>query len=103
MGQTSTNLLVSPLRQSDGGFPELRWAPRKGQVISERAEGTGCYRAFVDADLLPTANHPPKLQRIFEDLLTRFNASALLVPDGSGRSLRLHLADQAGFRLAIGS
>jgi hypothetical protein len=57
----------------------------------------------VDAYLLPTANHPPKLQKIFQDLLARFNASAPLMPDGSGRTLRLHLAKKAGLQLAIDS
>jgi hypothetical protein len=57
----------------------------------------------VDAYLLPTANYPPKLAKIFQDCLTRFNASAPLMPDGSGRSLRLHLAKKAGLQVAFRS
>jgi len=59
--------------------------------------------SHVDAYLLPTANHPPKLQKIFQELLAKFNASSPLMPDGSGRTLRLHLAEKAGLQVAIGS
>lgn len=64
-------------------------------VLIETAE-------HVEAHLLPTANHPPKLEKILQELLAKFNATAPLMPDGSGRALRLRLAEKSGLQVAIG-
>jgi hypothetical protein len=55
----------------------------------------------VEAYLLPTVNYPPNIERIVNQLLAQFNAKDPKMPDGSGRSLRLHLAQKAGLQIAI--
>lgn len=55
----------------------------------------------VDACLLPTVNCPPKLDYIVKRLLAKLNATNPLMPDGSGRRLRLHLGDKPGLHVAI--
>jgi hypothetical protein len=63
-------------------------------LLAETAE-------HVDAYLLPTVNYPPKLDRIVQRLLAELNATHPLMPDDSGRPLRLHLGDKSGFQVAI--
>jgi hypothetical protein len=55
----------------------------------------------VDAYRLPTVNCPPKLDHIVRGLPAQLNATNPLMPDGSGRRLRLHLADKPGLQVAI--
>jgi hypothetical protein len=57
----------------------------------------------VEAYLLPTVNYPPKLDHIVKGLLAELNATNPLMPDGSGRRLRLHLGDKPGLQVAIAS
>jgi hypothetical protein len=40
---------------------------------------------------VPQVNYPPKLRKIIERHLADLNASGLILPDGSGRPLRLRL------------
>jgi hypothetical protein len=40
---------------------------------------------------VPTVNDAPKLRKIIDRLLQDLNESALQLPDGSGRKLRLRL------------
>jgi len=54
-----------------------------------------------DAYLLPPVNYPPKLDRIVQRLLAELNATHPLMPDDSGRPLRLPLGDKSGFQVAI--
>jgi len=51
--------------------------------------------------LFPTVNYPPKLRRIVEQILDQINSTTPIMPDGSGRHLRLCLGEKAGFQLAI--
>lgn len=55
----------------------------------------------VDADLLPTVNYPPRLEKIVRALLTEINAKDPPMPDGSGRRLRLHRGAKTGLQIAI--
>jgi hypothetical protein len=55
----------------------------------------------VDAYLQPTFNYPPKLAKIINELLVQINATQPIMPDGSGRKLRLHLNEEAGVNFAI--
>ena len=54
----------------------------------------------VEAHLLPTPNLSPKVRKILRELLDHLNASGLMMPDGSGRSLQLFLGEKAGIELA---
>jgi hypothetical protein len=45
----------------------------------------------IEVHLVPQVNHPPKLRKIIEEHLENLNASGLVLPDGSGRHLRLRL------------
>lgn len=47
--------------------------------------------AEIEVQLVPTVNYAPKLRKIIDRLLQDLNASALQLPDGSGRKLRLRL------------
>lgn len=40
----------------------------------------------VEAYLVPTPNHPPKVQKILTQFLESLNESGLQMPDGSGRT-----------------
>ena len=54
-----------------------------------------------DAYLLPPVNYPPKLDRIVQGLLAELNATHPLMPDDSGRPLRLPLGDKSGFQVIV--
>ena len=56
---------------------------------------------YVDADLLATVNYPPKLDHLVKGLPAELDATHPLMPDGSGRRLRLHLGDKSGLQVAI--
>jgi type I site-specific restriction endonuclease len=45
----------------------------------------------VEAHLVPQVSYPPKLRRIIQARLDQINAGGLVLPDGSGRPLRLCL------------
>lgn len=45
----------------------------------------------IEVHLVPTVNYAPKLRKIIDRLLQDLNESALQLPDGSGRKLRLRL------------
>ena len=51
--------------------------------------------------LMPRVNYPPRVQRIINELLAELNAKEPLLPDGSGRRLRLRLANRSELRLSI--
>ena len=55
----------------------------------------------VEVYLLPTVNYPPKLEKIVSGLLAEINATHPIMPDGSGRRLRLHLGEKTGLQVAI--
>jgi hypothetical protein len=55
----------------------------------------------VEVYLLPTVNYPPKLEKIVSGLLAEINATQPIMPDGSGRRLRLHLGEKTGLQVAI--
>jgi hypothetical protein len=55
----------------------------------------------VEVYLLPTVNYPPKLEKIVSGLLAEINATRPIMPDGSGRQLRLHLGEKMGLQVAI--
>jgi hypothetical protein len=55
----------------------------------------------VEVYLLPTVNYPPKLEKIVSGLLAEINTTKPIMPDGSGRRLRLHLGEKAGLQVAI--
>ncbi|MGH7959768.1 MAG: hypothetical protein ACREH8_22525 [Opitutaceae bacterium] len=55
----------------------------------------------VEAHLFPTANYPPKLEKIVTEFLTKLNATTPLMPDDSGRTLRFRLAEKSGLQVAI--
>jgi len=56
---------------------------------------------YVDAYLLATVNYPPKLDHLVKGLPAELDATHPLMPDGSGRRLRLHLGDKSGLQVAI--
>jgi hypothetical protein len=55
----------------------------------------------VEVYLLPTVNYPPKLEKIVSGLLAQINATQPIMPDGSGRRLRLHPGEKTGLQVAI--
>ena len=60
----------------------------------ELSQSAGVLRwtgAEIEVHLVPTVNYAPKLRKIIDRLLQDLNASALQLPDGSGRKLRLRL------------
>jgi hypothetical protein len=63
-------------------------------VLAEAAD-------HADAYLLPTVNYPPAIEKLIRELLTQINSKDLKMPDGSGRRLRLHLAEKTGIQIAI--
>ena len=55
----------------------------------------------VEAHPLPTVNDSPKLRQLIAEMLAQINAAHPIMPDGSNRPLRLHLAKKEGIQLAI--
>lgn len=56
---------------------------------------------LVRVHLMPRVNYPPQLRRILAAVLEGINASDPVLPDGSGRRLRLRLAQRSEMRLSI--
>jgi hypothetical protein len=55
----------------------------------------------VRVHLMPRVNYPPHLRRILATVLEGINARDPVLPDGSGRRLRLRLAQRSEMRLSI--
>ncbi len=51
--------------------------------------------------LMPRVNYPPQLRRIITTVLDGVNAQKPVLPDGSGRSLKLRLAQRSEMTLSI--
>ncbi len=51
--------------------------------------------------LMPRVNYPPQLRRIITTVLDGVNSQKLVLPDGSGRSLKLRLAQRSEMTLSI--
>jgi hypothetical protein len=51
--------------------------------------------------LMPRVNYAPRVRRIITELLAEINAKEPVLPDGSGRALRLRLANRSELRLSI--
>lgn len=51
--------------------------------------------------LMPRVNYPPQLRRILTTVLEEINARQPVLPDGSGRALKLRLADRSEMKLSI--
>ena len=51
--------------------------------------------------LMPRVNYAPRVPRIITELLAEINAKEPVLPDGSGRGLRLRLASRSELRLSI--
>lgn len=51
--------------------------------------------------LMPRVNYPPQLRRIITAVLNGINAQKPVLPDGSGRSLKLRLAQRCEMTLSI--
>jgi hypothetical protein len=51
--------------------------------------------------LMPRVNYPPQLRRILATVLEGVNAQRPVLPDGSGRSLKLRLAQRNEMKLSI--
>src|SRR6266571_6621689 len=51
--------------------------------------------------LMPRVNYPPQLRRIITAVLDGVNAQKPVLPDGSGRSLKLRLAQRSEMTLSI--
>ena len=51
--------------------------------------------------LMPRVNYPPHLRRILTTVLEGINARQPVLPDGSGRALKLRLADRREMKLSI--
>ena len=51
--------------------------------------------------LMPRVNYPPQLRRILTTVLEGINARQPVLPDGSGRALKLRLADRSEMKLSI--
>jgi len=51
--------------------------------------------------LMPRVNYPPQLRRIITAVLDGINAQNPVLPDGSGRSLKLRLAQRNEMTLSI--
>jgi hypothetical protein len=50
---------------------------------------------------MPRVNYPPQLRRILATVLEGINAQRPVLPDGSGRSLTLRLAQRNELKLSI--
>jgi hypothetical protein len=55
----------------------------------------------IVAHLMPRVNYPPHLRRILTTVLEDINARQPALPDGSGRALKLRLADRSEIKLSI--
>jgi transposase len=55
----------------------------------------------VVVHLMPRVNYPPQLRRILAAVLEGINAQQPVLPDGSGRRLRLRLAHRSEMKLSI--
>jgi hypothetical protein len=55
----------------------------------------------VVAHLMPSVNYPPRLRRLLSAVLEGINARQPVLPDGSGRSLRLRLGNRSEMQLSI--
>jgi hypothetical protein len=55
----------------------------------------------IEVHLVPTVNYAPKLRKIIERVLQDLNDSALQLPDGSGRKLRLRLTRKEQIEVRI--
>jgi hypothetical protein len=53
------------------------------------------------AHLMPRVNYPPQLRRILAAVLEASNTQQPVLPDGSGRALKLRLADRSEMKLSI--
>ena len=53
------------------------------------------------AHLMPRVNYPPQLRRIVAAVLEASNTQQPVLPDGSGRALKLRLADRREMKLSI--
>ena len=53
------------------------------------------------AHLMPRVNYPPQLRRILAAVLETSNTQQPILPDGSGRALKLRLADRSEMKLSI--
>ncbi len=51
--------------------------------------------------LMPRVNYPPQLRRIITAVLDGLNTQKPVLPDGSGRSLKLRLAQRSEMTLSI--
>jgi transposase len=51
--------------------------------------------------LMPRVNYPPRVRRILATVLEGINAQAPVLPDGSGRRLKLRLAQRSEMKLSI--
>jgi hypothetical protein len=50
---------------------------------------------------MPRVNYPPHLRRIITTVLDAINARDPVLPDGSGRRLKLRLAQRSEMHLSI--
>ena len=55
----------------------------------------------VVAHLMPRVNYPPRLRRLLSAVLDEINTRNPVLPDGSGRSLRLRLGKRSEMQLSI--
>ena len=55
----------------------------------------------VVAHLMPRVNYPPQVRRILTNVLEAINTQQPVLPDGSGRALKLRLADRSEMKLSI--
>ena len=55
----------------------------------------------IVAHFMPRVNYPPQLRRILAAVLEDINAQWPVLPDGSGRALKLRLADRSEMQLSI--
>jgi hypothetical protein len=53
------------------------------------------------AHLMPRVNYPPQLRRILAAVFEASNTQQPVLPDGSGRALKLRLADRSEMKLSI--
>jgi hypothetical protein len=59
------------------------------------------YQDQILVHLLPRVAYPPQLRRILTAVLDGVNAQKPVLPDGSGRSLKLRLAQRNEMTLSI--
>ncbi|MGH7960093.1 MAG: putative transposase [Opitutaceae bacterium] len=87
-----------PFKRADNNYRDdhvrFRTLSQADGVLVETAEQ-------VEAHLLPTANYPPKLEKIVTEFLAKLNATTPLMPDDSGRILRFPPAEKSGLQVAI--